>query len=359
MLSLNTVGVFALVLGCSLSWSQDLPWHLGSVDAGQSAPSAINTAGSRPGPNEIVVAVIDRGVIGGHPSLEGRLLPGYDMVARRSIFQPNLPTSYASEPQDPNCGERLRSSSVRSHGTAIVSLIAGNGSGGAWGVNTGAKVVPIRVQGACGVSRRDVLDSIAWAAGLPVQGVVDNPNPARVINLSLSGGSLSCGADMQELLQRVIAKNIFVVAAAGNTYHKPLLEPANCKGVISVGALDANNRVTNYSALDPRIVLYAPGGGADLQDNVKWSVNKLKVAVFEPDTSGKEVPIAGYRGIGTSYAASIVTGFVSLWLSYQPQKTVDDFFKEVGRFTREVEPVANCQACVPRGLTGALAFTGS
>jgi subtilisin family serine protease len=54
---------------------------LGRVDGAQASPSAINTAGNQPGPHRIVVAVIDSGVIASHPSLKGRILPGYDMVS--------------------------------------------------------------------------------------------------------------------------------------------------------------------------------------------------------------------------------------------------------------------------------------
>jgi patatin-like phospholipase/acyl hydrolase len=62
--------------------AQDLPWHLGSIHSSSpTAPSAINTAGVKPGPSEVVVAVVDGGVLAGHPSLSGRLLPGMDMLS--------------------------------------------------------------------------------------------------------------------------------------------------------------------------------------------------------------------------------------------------------------------------------------
>jgi patatin-like phospholipase/acyl hydrolase len=62
--------------------AQDLPWHLGSIDQSHlAAPAAINTASMKPGSHEVVVAVIDSGVIATHPSLEGRLLPGYDLLS--------------------------------------------------------------------------------------------------------------------------------------------------------------------------------------------------------------------------------------------------------------------------------------
>jgi len=359
-----TLKSVALLLGGALLWTglcsaHEIPWHLGRVDGAQAAPSAINTASNQPGPHAVVVAVIDSGVIASHPSLEGRLLPGYDMISARTNLRKSRSSNFSPDERDAKCGERLLSNSFRTHGTEVASLIAGNGVDGVLGVNPAAKVVPVRLFGACATSRQDLMDAIAWAAGFPVKDVPDNPNPARIINLSLSGGFATCGDDLQRLIQRVQDKNIFVVAAVGNTFHKPLQEPANCKGVISVGALDAQNRIAPYSALDPRTVVYAPGGGPALSGNDEWSVNKLKVASYESNFIGQDRPSAQYRGVGTSYAAPIVAGFISLWLSHKPEKTTADFLREIDRFSRPVEPVAACTSCVPRGLASAQDMNGS
>ena len=348
-----------LVLWSGLSWGQEIPWHLGRVGGAQAAPSAINTATNQPGPHRIVVAVIDSGVIASHPSLEGQLLPGYDMVSGRNNLRNSRSGNFSPDERNVQCGERLLSASFRVHGTEVASLIAGNGVGGVWGVNPAAKIVPVRLFGACATSRQDLLDAIAWAAGLPVKDVPDNPHPARIINLSLSGGYASCGGDLQRLISRVTEKNIFVVAAAGNNFHKSLQEPANCKGVISVGALDANNQIAPYSALDPRTVVYAPGGGPALSGHGEWSVNKLKVASYEPNFFGQDRPSSQHRGVGTSYAAPIVAGFISLWLSHHPSKTQADFLNEIHQFSRQVEPVAACASCVPRGLASLPLMKGS
>ena len=72
----------ALLCGFVTAHAQDLPWHLGSLNNSvASAPAAINTAGTKPGPHDVVVAVIDGGVLPNHPSLAGRLMPGYDMLS--------------------------------------------------------------------------------------------------------------------------------------------------------------------------------------------------------------------------------------------------------------------------------------
>jgi serine protease len=200
------------------------------------------------------------------------------------------------------------------------------------------------------MSRTDLLDSIAWAAGFPVAGIPDNPYPANIINMSIAGGLSVCGADLQRLINRVIEKNVFIVAAAGNNFHKPLAEPANCNGVFSVGALDAENNIEVYSALDSRTSLYAPGGGKRLTGDANWAVNKLMVATYDLDFFGNERSAALERGVGTSFAAPVVAGFISLWLSHHPNKQPSDLSKELPKFLRQVPLSNKCADCIPKGL---------
>lgn len=337
--------------GCTSLAAQEVPWHLSSNAQTTVAPSSVNTQGVKAGPHQIVVAVIDSGVMGSHPSLSGQLVAGYDMLSAPNNLRGDRSTDFRPDERDARCGQRLVSGAFRTHGTEVASLIAGNGVDGVFGVNPSAKILPIRLFGACNMTRSDMLDAIAWSAGLPVAGVPINPNPARVINMSLAGGLPVCGADLQQVINRVIEKKVFVVAAAGNNFHKPLPEPANCKGVISVGAVDAENKIEVYSALDTRTTLYAPGGGKRLSGSAEWSVNKLKVATYDLDLTGNERSTALFRGVGTSYAAPVVSGFISLWLSHQPDKQSADFAKEMPKFLRSVEPIEKCPDCTPRGIT--------
>lgn len=351
MLLVNKLQIAAAIcLLCTSTAAQDKPWHLATTSTDQAAAAAINTADIKPGPKTIVVAVIDSGVLASHPSLQGRLLPGYDMLSAPNNLRGDRSTNFSPDERDSRCGQRLVSSAFRTHGTEVSSLIAGNGTDGVYGVNPTAKILPIRLFGACSMSRNDLLDSIAWAAGFSVPGVPDNPNPAQVINMSIAGGLSTCGPDLQRLITRVVEKKIFVVAAAGNNFHKPLPEPANCKGVISVGAVDAENRIEVYSALDPRTVIYAPGGGKKLSGSSKWSTNKLMVATYDLDFIGQERPAALERGVGTSFAAPVVAGFISLWLSHHPNKQPTDFWQQMPEFLRTVEPLEKCSECAPKGL---------
>jgi serine protease len=161
---------------------------------------------------------------------------------------------------------------------------------------------------------------------------------------------------LQLLLDRVAKKNIFVVAAVGNTFGKRLAEPANCRGVISVGAVDAENNIENYSGLDPRTTIYAPGGGKRMSTDAPWRVNKLKVATFGVDFKGEESPAGLFAGVGTSYASPLVAGFVSLLLSHNPDMTPTDFVKQLQKYSRPVNPSRSCPDCSPRGLAMASTF---
>lgn len=334
---------------CSYAAS-DIPWHLGAINAEKAAPSAINSANLRAGPNRVVVAVIDSGVIASHPSLKGQLLPGYDMLSAPNNLRGGRSTNFAPDERDARCGQRLISSAFRTHGTEVASLIAANGTDGVYGVNQNARILPVRLFGACSMLRSDLLDAIAWAAGFPVPGVPDNPTPAKIINMSIAGGLSVCGPDLQKLINRVVEKNVFIVAAAGNNFHKPLPEPANCSGVFSVGALDAENNIEVYSALDQRTTLYAPGGGKKLSGDNTWSNNKLMVATYDLDFLGNERPAALERGVGTSFASPVVAGFISLWLSHNPNKKPSDLAKELPNFLRQVAPHEKCSECEPKGL---------
>ena len=340
---------------CLSALADETPWHLGA--SSNSAPSAINTINNKAGPYKVVVAVIDSGIIDSHPSLTGRLLPGYDMLSAPNNLRGGRSTNSSPDAKDARCGQRLVSSAFRTHGTEVASLIAGNGAEGVWGVNPTAQILPIRLFGVCNMSRGDLLDAISWAAGFSVAGVPSNPTPARIINMSIAGGLPVCGSDLQQLIDKVIEKKIFIVAAAGNNFHKPLQEPANCRGVISVGALDAENHIEGYSALDIRTSIYAPGGGKRLQGSSPWAINKLKVATYDLDFAGQERPSALYRGVGTSYAAPVVAGFLSLWLSHYPDKQPSDFMKERPKFQRTVDTIEKCPECTPKGVAAQTGFT--
>lgn len=343
----------ALLVGIAPLAAQDFPWHIGASAKAEEAPSAIDADGIAPGPETVVVAVIDSGVLP-HPSLAGALLPGKDMVSAAVNLRQARSDNYAPDEREARCGNRLVSDTFRTHGTEVSSIIAGNGQGGMNGINPKAKIVPIRIFGACAMETQDLIDAIYWAAGFPVRGIADNPNPARVINVSISGGGFRCTSDLQKAVDSALSVNVFVVAAAGNNFQKSLLQPANCKGVISVGAVGANNRIEPYSALDPRTTLYAPGGGQRIDGAASWSVNKIRVATYALNLWGQENTAVVEKAVGTSFAAPVVTGYISLWLSHHPEMTPADWNNKLPLFLRPVNPEEKCADCIPHGLVANL-----
>ena len=339
----------AALLSTHEAYADALPWYL-EADKQDVAPASIHSAAVTPGTTPITVAVIDSGVLAEHPALKGALLPGYDMVAAQRNLRGDRSTNFAPDARDATCGQKLVSSSFRTHGTEVASLIAGNGYDNAWGVNPKAKILPVRIFSTCGMSPDDMVDAIRWSAGLPVRGVPTNPYPAKVINISIAGGATQCRSDLQRAIHAAIQAGAFVVAAAGNNFQRPLAEPANCEGVISVGALSAENKIENYSALDPRTTIYTAGGGPNLTVNHQWAKNKLRVATTELSFGGNEQFAVADKGIGTSFAAPLVSGFLSLWLSYRPNVGPQDWASYVDSFVREVPRLEKCVDCNPRGL---------
>lgn len=298
----------------------------------------------------VVVAVVDSGVLTDHPSLQGKLLAGMDMVSGPLNLRGGRSTNVAPDERHVQCNGREPVAQYRTHGTEVASVIVGNGDGGAWGIAPQAKVVPVRVMSACGMSRQDLIDAMAWSAGLPVQGLPLNPNPARIVNVSLTGGRNVCGDDLQAMVHELNARGVFVVAAAGNTFGQRLKEPANCAGVISVGATNHNNEVAHYSALDERTVIYAQGGSTRRDAQGERQSNGLRVATFGLSNLGHEEPSVHDKGVGTSFATPLVSGFVAQWLSKNIALTPKDFQQQMHRFTEAVPKIEACPDCKPRRL---------
>jgi serine protease len=329
------------LVGISPATADNSPGHLSSVFTQHTmAPAAIHIWGVESGPHQVVVAVVDSGVIADHPALQGRLLPGYDMQSRPHNTRGDRSSDFTPEPPNMRCNDVPVSNAYRTHGTEVASLIVGNGFGNVWGVNPGALVLPVRIMGPCPISRLDIIDAIAWAAGFEVPGVMLNPYPARVINLSFAGGGFSCDVRTQALIDRVVERGIFVVAAGGNNLRKQLQEPANCRGVVSVAAVNTEGYIEVYSALDARTALYAPAASPPLSVEGNWSANKLRVATEEFDLLGRPRLVGADRGIGTSFAAPVVSGLIALLLSHRPSTRPGDLVQNLEAFSRQIQVVA-------------------
>jgi serine protease len=277
-----------------------------------------------------VVAVLDTGIVP-HPDLQGRILPGHDFVTE--LAAANDGDGRDADPADPGDwidtndrqNARFADCAVQRsswHGTVIAGLVAAvpdNGIGVA-GINPPGRVLPVRVAGKCGAAVADILDGMRWAAGLPVAGAPANPNPARIVNISF-GGAAPCSAEYQSTLAELRARNVVVVAAAGND-HATVARPANCPGVVGVAAVNRDGFKTHYSNFGSALAAsgIATVGGDD-NGGGAWRAIVADSGIVGVWNSGETAPgRAEYAALfGTSFAAPMVSGTLALMLSVNPQ----------------------------------------
>ena len=313
-------------------------WALTDPIGGINAPAAwdlqIGSAG-------VTVAVLDTGITQ-HPELAGRVLPGYDFISDPSMAndgggRDNDPSDPGDNTGDNECGDGAPGEPSSWHGTFVSGLIAANTDNGVGiaGVDWNAKILPVRVLGRCGGTFDDIAAAILWAVGVPVAGAPLNPNPARVINLSL-GGQSSCPQAIQDAINVALAQGVVVSIAAGNdSINVSMFAPANCAGVITVGASTRQGDRASYSNFGIRVDVSAPGGDGNQAD---WILS-----LSNDGTSGPRGP-AYAIGIGTSFAAPHVAGVASLMLARKREPDAragarhhlgDGANVQRGRFVRE------------------------
>jgi len=333
--------VFALRVPNDPLYSQQ--WALSDPVGGLNAAAAWDLQIGSP---TVTVAVIDTGITT-HPDLAGKILPGYDFIS--DPITANDGNGRDSDPSDPGdgtsdgeCGEGIPGEASFFHGTFVSGIIAAdtNNGVGISGLDWNAKILPVRTLGKCGGSFDDILDGLLWAAGVPVLGVPPNPNPARVINMSL-GGLGSCPQSFQEAVNTALAQGAVVVAAAGNASEDAAnFAPANCSGVITAGASTRQGDITSYSNFGKRVDVSAPGGDGQLSDWILSTGND--------GTSGPGNPDYEFA-VGTSFAAPYVSATASLMIARNANLTPGRIQDIITGTTRNF---ATGSACGISGLCG-------
>jgi serine protease len=326
-------------------------WYL-RAPQGQ-AQSSINVEGAWAAAlgtsRHVVVALLDSGVRFDHPDLRrfadgGNLLDGHDFITDPFLDNDGTP-GRDSDASDP--GDWVSEADVNSpantvgctpadvapsswHGTQTAGLLGATthnalGMAGMTGAGRNVLVLPVRVLGRCGGFDSDIIPAMRWAAGLRVPGVPANPNPARVINLSLGGAGV-CGEAYRDAIREINQAGVVVVAAAGNTSGGAVNAPANCPGVIAVTGLRQIGSKVGYSDLGPEIALSAPAGNC-----VNLSGECL-YPLLTTTNSGATTPVAAEDAYtdgvnvtaGTSFSAPLVAGAAALMLAVQPGLNADE-----------------------------------
>lgn len=293
-----------------------LQWHYGLFNLPQAWDVTTGNAST-------VVAVLDTGTLHSavdasrtHPDLVGKVIGGYDFISDPMVG--NDGDGRDADPFDVGDKPGGQASYHGSHVAGTIAAATENGVGVA-GVDWNAKLLSVRVLGVGGGSTADILDGILWSAGLPVNGVPTNANPAKVINMSL-GGTAACDPAYQDAIDQATAKGAIIVVAAGNeNLDATTSVPANCKNVITVGAVGPNGARAPYSNFGARVDVMAPGGDTNQSFTVGADTNPAGVlSTTRDDATG----MTNYTfENGTSMAAPHIAGLVSLMVGMNPTLT--------------------------------------
>lgn len=216
----------------------------------------------------MVVAVLDTGIDYQHPDLAANVIGGRSFVPGESDYM-----------------------DLNGHGTHVAGIIAANGK--ILGMAPDAKLLAVKVLNQNGSgSFSSINQGLAWARNW----VGKNGERVNVINMSL-GAPIPNTAMHQEIIKTVDA-GITVVCAAGNSgdadADTPEIDyPAYYSETISVGAIDLQTGIANFSNSNDQIDIVAPG-----------------VDTYSTYPDNRYVELSG-----TSMAAPHISGAVALIIS--------------------------------------------
>jgi membrane-anchored mycosin MYCP len=233
------------------------------------------------------IAIIDTGVDGSHPDLEGAISGGTDVSG--------IGAANGQEPlgADPD------------HGTMVASVAAGRGHGadhaeGIIGVAPEAEILAVSTAlgtDEAGVRSTDeqIPDAVRWA--------VDNG--ADVINMSVGSPQQSWPESWDSAFAYAEEKDVLIVAAAGNRGN----------GLVQVGA----------PATIPSVLTV---GGVDQDGQAGWESSSQGISISVAGPAEELVgatPGGGYASwTGTSASAPIVAGTAALIRSEHPELSADE-----------------------------------
>ncbi len=243
--------------------------------------------------SRVTVAVLDTGIDSAHPEISGKL------TGTSRAFNPFSGAASNNQPPTAACNHATRA--------AGVAAAASDNSAGVAGMSWGAKLLSLKVfadgdcyndcsdeGGGCGTSETTIAAAINDVIPLHNTAIAGKV----VINMSL-GDTGSCSTSLQTAVNVATTTGLMLFAAAGNGGAAFIDSPANCDGVISVGATDLDDTQASFSNSDTLMItkgLTAPG-----------------VDLYTTDIG------SGYASAsGTSFSSPLTAGLAALLWSARP-----------------------------------------
>ncbi|WP_229076377.1 S8 family serine peptidase [Actinoplanes sp. DH11] len=230
----------------------------------------------------VTVAVLDSGIDQNHPDFAGKIVEAQNFTTAESVDD------------------------IFGHGTHVASIIAGSGaaSGGKYaGVAPGAKLLVGKVCEAGWCEESSILAGMIWAA-----------ERSPVINLSLGGRDTPEVDPLEQAVQELTAQHdtLFVIAAGNEGTPGSIGSPSSADAALSVGAVDREDRLADFSSRGPRT-----GDGALKPDITAPGVG-IVAAKAANGVIGDPAP-DGYVALdGTSMATPHVAGAAALLTQQHP-----------------------------------------
>ncbi|NKE59578.1 S8 family peptidase [Lentzea sp. PSKA42] len=232
---------------------------------------------------DVTVAILDTGVDETHPDLAGAVVESKNFSD--------------SDTTDDRMG----------HGTHVASTVTGDGR--YKGIAPDSKIVNGKVLGDYGGGREsDIIAGMEWAA-----------TKAKIINMSLGSSWPDEGTDPMSLaLNRITEQTgaLFVVAA-GNS-GGPIGSPGAADAALTVGAVDRDDKLADFSSRGPRWVNNA------VKPDITAPGADIVAAKAKNGQIGTPVGDAHVALSGTSMATPHVAGAAAIIASKNPQWKAED-----------------------------------
>jgi hypothetical protein len=190
------------------------------------------------------------------------------------------------------------------HGTNVTGIIGAetNNGIGISGISWDVAIIPLRVISSSGSAySSDIISAIYDAADME----------SDVINMSLGSSTYSYAENLA--ISYAIDKGCIIVASAGNEGISRYNYPASYDGVISVGSVNQDLQISDFSQYNNAVDVVAPG------ENIVTTKDYGKFP-FGSDYSYVE---------GTSFSAPHVSGIAALMVAVKPSINAEEFMEKI------------------------------